>query len=44
MSVMRSDEKLVGLVARRDLLRARADVVRHEREREVLPRLRLQPR
>jgi CBS domain-containing protein len=32
----RSDEKLVGLVARRDLLRVRAAVVRHEREREVL--------
>jgi CBS domain-containing protein len=40
----RSDEKLVGLVARRDLLRVRADVVRHEREREVLLRVRLQPR
>jgi H+/Cl- antiporter ClcA len=37
----RSDNKLVGLVARRDLLRVRADVVRHEREREVLLRVRL---
>lgn len=40
----RSDGALVGLVARRDLLRVRASVVRHEREREalmrVLPRLR----
>jgi len=40
----RNDEKVVGLVARRDLLRVRADVVRHEHEREVLLRLRLQPR
>jgi CIC family chloride channel protein len=40
----RSDEKLVGLVARRDLLRVRADVVRHEHEREVLLHVRLQPR
>ncbi len=40
----RSDDKLVGLVARRDLLRVRADVVRHEHEREVLLRVRLQPR
>jgi CBS domain-containing protein len=40
----RSDDKPVGLVARRDLLRVRADVVRHEREREVLLRVRLQPR
>ena len=36
----RSDDRLVGLVARRDLLRVRADVVRQEREREVLIRLR----
>ena len=30
---------LVGLVARRDLLRVRANVVQHEREREALIRL-----
>jgi CBS domain-containing protein len=40
----RRDGTLVGLVARRDLLRVRATIVRHEREREalmrVLPRLR----
>ena len=40
----RGDDTVIGLVARRDLLRVRADVVRHEREREVLLRLRLQPR
>jgi hypothetical protein len=34
----RSDEALVGLIARRDLLRVRASVVRHEREREALIR------
>jgi chloride channel protein, CIC family len=36
----RTDDSLVGLVARRDLLRVRASVIRHEREREVLIRLR----
>jgi CIC family chloride channel protein len=36
----RGDDALVGLVARRDLLRVRAAVVRQEREREVLIRLR----
>ena len=36
----RSDDGLVGLVARRDLLRVRASVVRQERERDVLIRLR----
>jgi CBS domain-containing protein len=30
---------VVGLVARRDLLRVRAEVIRHEREREQLIRL-----
>ena len=40
----RNDDNVVGLVARRDLLRVRADVLRHERERDVLLRLRLQPR
>jgi hypothetical protein len=40
----RNDDKVVGLVARRDLLRVRADVLRHERERDVLLRPRLQPR
>jgi len=37
-----SDEEstVVGLVARRDLLRVRAEVIRHEREREQLIRLR----
>ena len=34
----RSDGVLVGLAARRDLLRVRATVVQHEREREVLIR------
>jgi len=35
------DESIVvGLVARRDLLRVRAEVIRHEREREKLIRLR----
>ncbi len=33
------DGTLVGLVARRDLLRVRANVVRQEREREALMRL-----
>ena len=36
----RSDGAVVGLVARRDLLRVRAITVRHEREREALIRLR----
>ena len=36
----RGDDALVGLVARRDLLQVRASVVRHERERNVLIRLR----
>jgi CBS domain-containing protein len=36
----RGDNALVGLVARRDLLRVRANIVRHERERDVLIRLR----
>jgi CBS domain-containing protein len=35
----RSDDSLVGLVARRDLLQVRASVVKHERERSVLIRL-----
>lgn len=35
----RTDGGLVGLVARRDLLRVRASVAREEREREVLLRL-----
>ena len=35
----RSDEAVVGLVARRDLLRVRSSAVRHEREREALIRL-----
>jgi chloride channel protein, CIC family len=34
----RADDTLIGLVARRDLLRVRASVVRHERERAVLLR------
>jgi H+/Cl- antiporter ClcA len=34
----RADDTVVGLVARRDLLRVRASVVRHERERAVLLR------
>ncbi|HEY6452578.1 MAG TPA: chloride channel protein [Steroidobacteraceae bacterium] len=34
----RADGSLVGLVARRDLLRVRARVVKHEREREALIR------
>ena len=36
----RSDGALVGLVARRDLLRVRARAVKHEAEREILIRLR----
>jgi chloride channel protein, CIC family len=35
----RSDRAVVGLIARRDLLRVRATTVRHEREREALLRL-----
>jgi len=35
----RSDGALVGLVARRDLLRVRASVIEHERERETLIRI-----
>jgi hypothetical protein len=35
----RSSGALVGLVARRDLLRVRAHAVRHEREREALIRV-----
>jgi H+/Cl- antiporter ClcA len=35
----RSDGSLVGLVARRDLLRVRASVIEHERERETLIRI-----
>ena len=34
----RGDGSLVGLVARRDLLRVRASVLRHEQEREALIR------
>ena len=37
--VNRQSKKLVGLVARRDLLRVRSNVVQHEREREALIRL-----
>jgi CBS domain-containing protein len=36
----RADSTLVGLVARRDLLRVRATATRHERGREKLLRLR----
>jgi CIC family chloride channel protein len=36
----REDGSVLGLVARRDLLRVRAEVIRHERERERLIRLR----
>ena len=35
----RADGALVGLVARRDLLRVRAGVVQHERERKALIRI-----
>jgi predicted transcriptional regulator len=38
----RSDDTLVGLVARRDLLRVRARAVKHEQEREILIRIGLQ--
>ena len=34
------ESTVVGLVARRDLLRVRAEVIRHERDREKLIRLR----
>jgi CBS domain-containing protein len=37
----RSTGALVGLLARRDLLRVRANMIRHEHEREALIRLRL---
>ncbi len=40
--IRRADQKLVGLVARRDLLRVRAHARRHEVERSAL--LRLRPR
>ncbi len=36
----RDDDGLVGLVARRDLLRVRANAIRHEKEREALIKLR----
>jgi CBS domain-containing protein len=36
----RKDHSLVGLVARRDLLRVRAHVIRHEKERDMLIRWR----
>jgi CBS domain-containing protein len=36
----RGTEMVIGLVARRDLLRVRAEVIRHERDRERLIRLR----
>jgi CBS domain-containing protein len=35
----RSDDKVVGLIARRDLLRVRSTAVSHERDREALIRL-----
>jgi CBS domain len=35
----RRDGTVVGLVARRDLLRVRANALRHEREREALMRI-----
>ncbi len=35
----RGDSTLVGLVARRDLLRVRARAVKHEQEREILIRI-----
>jgi CIC family chloride channel protein len=38
----RRDDALVGLVARRDLLRVRARAVKHEQEREILIRVRPQ--
>jgi CBS domain-containing protein len=36
----RSDNVVIGLVARRDLLRVRSTAVRHERDREALIQLR----
>lgn len=39
----RGDDALVGLVARRDLLRIRASALRHEREREALIHFRPRP-
>ena len=39
----RDDDTVLGLVARRDLLRVRAEVIRHERDREALIRLRSNP-
>jgi CBS domain-containing protein len=39
----REDYSVLGLVARRDLLRVRAEVIRHEHERERLIRLRGTP-
>ncbi len=40
----REDGKLIGLVARRDLLRVRANMIHHEHEREALIQLRPPPR
>jgi chloride channel protein, CIC family len=37
--LQRSSRALVGLVARRDLLRVRTNTVRHELEREKPPRV-----
>ncbi len=39
----RNDDTLAGLVARRDLLRVRARVAKHEQEREILIRIGPQP-
>jgi hypothetical protein len=36
----RGDDVVIGLVARRDLLRVRSSAVRHERDREALIDLR----
>jgi H+/Cl- antiporter ClcA len=41
--VKREDGTVLGLVARRDLLRVRAEVIRHEQDRERLIRLRGNP-
>jgi H+/Cl- antiporter ClcA/CBS domain-containing protein len=41
--VRRSDGTVAGLVARRDLLRVRASVIRHEQEREALISFRKRP-
>ncbi len=38
-NVSRESGSLEGLVARRDLLRVRTNMVRHEREREALIRV-----